>query len=290
MINTKKCLICKGGQKNDCLHWHISPEDGAIWVYCVGKCQRGYSIYQYCHEAGIPLNEFLKGEFDFVEARPNEVTKMEWPSNFVTLSDPRAKLGVEYIKSRGLKIEGDMYYDVERKGIVFPYYYENVFVGAQIRFIEPWIDKHGAERKIDTMPGTRLGLVFYGWNSGKFVRNVKGIIATEGAFNCIAIQQALNDIYGGLNRNPWLVVACSGSGVTSHHKEVFKELKDQGLKIVAAPDFDEAGLNMLEKLKEADVITHYALTMDEEKDWNDVLKEKGHSEFANWFMKRVKSV
>ncbi len=290
MISTKKCLICKGGRKNDCLHWHIDPEDGAIWVYCVGKCQRGYSIYAYCHQAGIPLNEFLKGEFDFVEAKPNEVTKMEWPTTFITLSDPRAKPGVEYIKSRGLKIEGDMYYDTERRGIVFPYYFNNVFVGAQIRFIEVWTDKNGDERKIDTIPGTRLGLVFYNWNQDKFVTDIKGLIVTEGAFNAIAIQQSLNQIFGGISRSPWRVVACSGSGVTGHHRETLKELRDQGLKIIAAPDSDEAGLKMLEKMKTAEAASHYALTLDPTKDWNDMVQEMGHEEFAKWFMKQVKSV
>lgn len=290
MISTKKCLICKGGMKNDCLHWHIDPEDGAIWVYCVGKCQRGYSLYAYCHQAGIPLNEFLKGDFDFVEAKPNEVTKMEWPTTFITLSDPRAKPGVEYIKSRGLKIEGDMYYDTERKGIVFPYYFNNVFVGAQIRFIEPWTDKNGDERKIDTMPGTRLGLVFYNWNQDKFVTDIKGIIVTEGAFNAIAVQQSLYQIYGGVSRCAWRVVACSGSGVTGHHRETLKELKDQGLRIIAAPDSDEAGLKMLEKMKTAEAATHYVLTMDEVKDWNDLVKDMGHEAFAKWFLKQVKSV
>ena len=290
MISTKKCLICKGGRKNDCLHWHIDSETGDIWVYCVGKCQRGYSLYSYCHQADIPLNEFLKGEFDFVEAKPNEVTKMEWPINFVTLSDPRAKEGVEYIESRGLKIEGDMYYDLERKGIVFPYYYNNVFVGAQMRFLKTWVDKDGQERKIDTIPGTRLGLIFYNWNQDKFVTDIKGVIVTEGAFNAIAIQQSLNQIFGGISRSPWRVVACSGSGISGHHKEALRELKEQGIKIIAAPDSDEAGLNMLVKMKEADCASHYALTLDSAKDWNDVLKEMSHEAFANWFMKQVKVV
>ena len=290
MINTKKCLICKDGKKNDCLHWHIDPDNGQIWVYCVGKCKRGYSIYSYCNHAGIPLNEFLKGEFDFVEAKPNEVQKMEWPNHFITLSDPRAKEGVEYIKSRGLKIEGDMYYDTERKGIVFPYYYSNVFVGAQIRFLKVWTDQNGDERKIDTIPGTRLGLVFYNWNQEKFVTDIKGVIVTEGAFNALAIQQSLNQIFGGIVNSPWRVVACSGSGISGHQKETLRELKEQGLKIIAAPDSDEAGIAMLEKLKEAGSISHYALTLDEKKDWNDVLKEMGHTEFVKWFMKQVKNV
>jgi hypothetical protein len=290
MINTKKCLICKEGRKNDCLHWHIDSETGDIWVWCQGKCQRGYSIYAYCHQAGISLNEFLKGDFDFVESKPNEVTKMEWPTWYVTLSDPRAAKGVEYIKTRGLKLEGDMYYDMEHEGIVFPYYVNNVFVGAQIRYIKSWTDKDGAERKIDTIPGTRLGLVFYNWNQEPFVTDIKGVIVTEGAFNALAIQQSLNQIFGGISRSPWRVVACSGSGATRHQKETLRELKEQGVKIIAAPDSDEAGLAMLAKFKEADSITHYALTMDSVRDWNDFLKTMGHEKFAKWFLSSVKPV
>lgn len=290
MISTKKCLICKEGRKNDCLHWHIDSETGDIWVWCQGKCQRGYSLYSYCHQAGISLNEFLKGDFDFVESKPNEVTKMEWPTWYVTLSDPRAAKGVEYIKSRGLKIEGDMYYDMEHEGIVFPYYIDNVFVGAQVRYLKSWTDKDGAERKIDTIPGTRLGLLFYNWNQEKFVTDIKGVIVTEGAFSGISLQQALNSVFGGIARSPWRVIATSGSGATSHHKQTLKELKDQGLKIIAAPDSDEAGLEMLKKFKDFESITHYALTMDSEKDWNDLLKEMTYEELAKFFLSQVKPI
>ena len=70
-VNTKKCLICQ--RKNDTLHWHIDAETGAIWVWCQGKCQRGYSLYEYCRQAGVSLKELLKGDFDFKESTPNEV-------------------------------------------------------------------------------------------------------------------------------------------------------------------------------------------------------------------------
>jgi len=289
-ISTKKCLICKGGRKNNCLHWHVDSETGNIWVWCQGKCQRGYSLYSYCHHAGISLNEFLKGDFDFQEARPNEVNKMEWPTDFITLSDPRAKEGVEYVRSRGLSLEGDMYYDLDRKGIVFPYYVSNTFVGAQTRLLVPFVDKDGELRKIDTMPGTRLGLVFYNWNQEPFITNIKGVIVTEGAFSGLSIQQALNTIYGGVSRSPWRVVAISGSGVSAHQKETLRELKEQGIKIIGATDSDEAGLKALSKMKEANCLTHYCLTMDTEKDWNDLLQEKGHEELGKWFLKNIKLI
>ena len=290
MISTKKCLICKDGRKNNCLHWHRDPDTGDIWVYCVGKCQRGYSLRSYCHEAGISLPEFLKGDFDFIEARPNEVNEMDFPHWFVTLSDPRAAKGVEYIKSRGLTLDGDMYYDTDQEGIVFPYYFHNTFCGAQVRFIEPRITEDGDEWKITTMSGTRIGLLFYGWNQGKFVTNIQGIIVTEGAFNAIAIQQSLNQLYGGISKNPWRVVACSGSGATKHHVETIKELKDSNIKVILAFDSDEAGLKGFKKFVKGQAITHYIFTENANKDWNDMLKELGHKKFAQYFINKIKKI
>lgn len=288
-ISTKKCLICNEGKRNDVLYWHKDEESGDIWVWC-NKCDRGYSIHSYCYHAGIPLNEFLKQDFKFEEAKSNEVNKIEFPVWYITLSDPRAKKGVEYIKSRGLRLEGDMYYDSDREGIVFPYYFGNTFVGAQTRFVEPRVWKDGTVQKMDTIPGTRTGLLFYGWNQEPFMIRTKGVIVTEGAFNAIAIQQALNDVYGSVAACPWRVIACSGSGATKHQREALKELKEQGYKVVVAPDSDEAGLKMLKKFHKDDVITHYAFSGDSEKDWNDCLKDMGHDEFAQFFLKRIKHV
>jgi hypothetical protein len=225
-----------------------------------------------------------------MESKPNEVTKIEWPSWFIPLSDPRAKKGVEYVQSRGLTLEGDMYYDMDREGIVFPYYFGNYFVGAQIRFIAPRKNLDGEIQKMDTVPGTRLGLVFYGWNQERFMGNVKGVIVCEGAFNALTITQALNKAYGGVANSPWRAVACSGSGATQHHTEALKELKEQGIKIVAAPDSDEAGMKMLTKLAEAGCITHRVLTEETTKDWNDFVKEMSRENFAKWFLSKIKPI
>ena len=284
-LNTKRCLICRA--TNATLYWHKSDTD--IWTWC-NKCDTGRSIQYYCHLAGIPLHEFLKLTFDFQEAKSNEVSKIEWPKSFVPLFDQRAKEGLEYLASRGIDPDGDMYYDLQRNGIVFPYNYETVFCGAQIRLIKPWIDNEGKPRKIDTLPGTRLGLLFYNWNQKEFMPHVKGVIITEGAFNCLAIQQALNTTYGSLLTNPWKVIACSGSGASKYHLDTIKELKDKGLKIILAPDADEAGLKMLKKFSEAGAVTHYAITGDDELDWNDFSKQLSKYDFVEWFFKQVKHV
>ena len=286
-MNTKKCLICN--RPNDTLHWHTDPDTGDIWVWCNGKCQRGYSLRSYCHTAGVDLQEFLSGDFDFQEATPNEVTRLDWPQHYVSLSDPRAIKGAEYIKSRGLELKGDMYFDLEKEAIVFPYYYSSVFVGAQTRLLTPWINKDGEETKILTMPGTRLGLVFYNWNQDPFVTNIKGIIVCEGAFNVLSIQQSLDKAYGGVLKNPFKVVATSGCGTTKHQMEKLRELKEAGKKIICAFDSDEPGLKGLSKLRKEDVITHYALVDDITKDWNDILVEQKDN-FAKHFLDCIKPI
>jgi hypothetical protein len=287
MISTKKCLICNEGKRNNTLYWHEDPHTKEVWCFC-NKCDRGYSIRDYCWKAGISLVEFLKGDFDKQESKPNEVSAMGWPTRFIPLSDSRAEPGVKYIQSRGLTLEGDMYYDVERNGIVFPYYFDNHFCGAQTRFIEPRAHTDGEVQKMDTLPGTRLGLLFYGWNQSRFVGNVTAVIVTEGAFNAISINQALNLVYGGIARNPWRAIACSGAGATKHHKEALKELKDQGIKVIIAPDTDEAGAQMLKKFREAGACTHYAFT-GETRDWNEMVRDLGRKEFAQWFLKTIRS-
>lgn len=286
----KKCLICKGGKKNDCLYWHKDTETNDIWCWCSGKCQRGYSLQQYCHLAGISVSDFLQGDFEFQEAKPNEVQAMEWPYNFIPLSDPRAIKGVEYIKGRGLTLEGDLYYDIDNEGIVFPYYFGSHFCGAQVRFIEPRVKEDGDEWKITTLPGTRLGLLFGMWNQEKFLTDIKGVVVCEGYFNALSLQQAFNSCYGGIASNPWKFIAASGSGLTAHQAETLKDLKDKGYKIICASDSDEAGLKMVCKMKEKECVTHYSLTGDSEKDWNDILRELGHKELASIFLKNISKI
>ena len=288
MIDTKKCLICNKGKRNDVLHWHIDEDSKNIWCWCC-KCDKARTVWQYCEEAKIKLSDFLKGDFDFIETNKNEVNRMDWPINFISLNDPRAKDGTEYIKSRGLSLIGDMYYDLKYKGIVFPYYFDNIFCGAQVRLLEPIINEDGDEQKITTVPGTRLSLLIYGYNQLNIMPHIKGFIITEGAFNALSIQQSLDKIYGGAYKSPLKTVACSGSGASEHQIQLFKDLKDKGYKIICSPDKDEAGLKMFKKYINNNAISHYCLT-DTEKDWNDELIDLGNKEFANYFLKRIKKI
>lgn len=287
-MNTKKCLICNLGGKNDVLNWHIDPDSGGIWCWCC-SCDRGYSLIDYCHNAGVTLAQFLKQDFDFIESTPNEVTRMEWPQHFVPLSDPRAKIGLDYLENRGLSPIGDMYFDIVDKGIVFPYYFDSVFCGAQVRFCKTRKTKDGDAWKITTLPGTRLGLVIYAYNQKMIMPHVKGFIVCEGAFNALSIQQSLDKMYGGQFKNPFKAVACSGSGSSAHQLDVFKSLKEQGYKVICAPDNDKAGKKMLEKFIKNESATHYAFTEDE-KDWNDRLISQGGQEFAKYFLGRVTKI
>lgn len=295
-LGTKKCLVCfeqSGKIRNDTLYWHEDSESKGkgvgIWTWC-NRCERGYSIEEYCAKAGLSLSEFLKQDFNIKESKPNEVQKIEWPRAFIPLFDDRASKGVEYLESRGIAPDDNLFYDMGREGIVFPYYFDQVFCGAQVRLIKPWTYKDGVERKIDTVPGTRVGLLFYNWNQQNLPSHIKGIIITEGAFNALSIQQALNTTYGGFLKNPFKCVALSGSGVSMHHLEQLGELKLQGYKIICAPDYDDAGHKMMKKFVDSGVATHSCLTEDAKKDWNDIAQTMSSEEFARWFIGRIKRV
>ena len=124
LFNIKRCLI--DPKPRNTVYWHQDSESGDIWCYC-NACGRAYSIYSYCHTAGITLKELLSElkDEDITSTAPNEVRKMEWPSWFLSLSDPRAKKAVDYIQSRGLTLEGDMYYDSQYEGVSFPLFFED---------------------------------------------------------------------------------------------------------------------------------------------------------------------
>jgi hypothetical protein len=285
-ISNKRCLICC--KKNDTVYHHVDKDTGALWLWCNG-CGRGYSIEAYCHKAGISLAEYLKGDFAFQEAADGELRRMEWPIHFYSLSDPRSEKGVIYLNSRGLTPEGDLFYDAEDNGIVLPLYYHGTFVGAQVRFIEARADEDGKPWKVTTLPGTRLGLLVYGFDQQDLLPHIKGVIVCEGALNALSIQQSLNKVYGGAIKCPWKAVACSGSGASEHQQEVFKNLKERGYKVVIASDNDDAGMKMLNKYVTAEACTHFALT-DTEVDWNDELQKLGSIEFAKYFFTRIKSI
>jgi hypothetical protein len=287
-LSNKHCLICKDGRKNECLYWHKDPDTGDIWVWCQGKCKRGYSIYEYCAQAGISLREFLKLSFDFNEAKALEVNASEWPRTFLSLADPASQKGVDYLASRGLVPSADIAYDSGREGIVLSYYYQNTFVGAQIRFITPRKTADGDDWKITTLPGTRLGYLFWGWSQNTLPPTVKYIVLTEGAFNAMSIQQSLNTRYGNLLKNPYRCIAASGSSVSDHQQDQLKVLISQGIKVIAAPDSDEAGLKMLDKLRSDRACTHYSLVLEDGLDWNDVLIRDGESGLAKMFAANIK--
>jgi hypothetical protein len=285
--NYKKCLICKGGKKNDCLMWHEDSDTGEIWVWCQGKCQRGYSIYEYCHIAGVELKEFLALDLKFQEAKAYEVNRMEWPRSFVPLFHKEAEEGIEYLASRGLKPTDNLFYDTSRQGIVLPYHLESSFVGAQIRFLHEKVNEDGDAWKITTLPGTRLGYLFYNWNQSPLLSHVKYVVVTEGAFNALSLQQALNAHYGGFLKNPFKCIANSGSGLSDHKMDVLKDLIEKGYKVIAAPDTDEAGEKLLGKFSDNGAATHFALVEEENRDWNDVLKDDGNL-LASYFARQIK--
>ena len=292
MFDPNKCYICKfdattgraiGRQANKSLHWHLG-DDGIPWVFCVGSCQRAYSIWEYTAKTGFTIADVQNSKIAFEEAAPNTVNKMEWPRQFIPLFDKRAAQGVEYIKKRKINPSGEMFYDFIQNGIVFPYYFDTSFCGAQIRFIEP----KDSSNKITTIPGTRLSLLFYNYNQMPLPLSTKAVIVTEGSFDALSIQQSLDTMYPEF-KNPFKVVALSGASISEHHREVLRDLKLSGLKIIAATDNDDAGFNACKKLIESSSISHYAVTGDEKVDWNSALVDfnGNHEEYGKWFLSKV---
>lgn len=286
-ISVNHCLICKDGRKNRCLHWHKDSETGDIWVWCQGKCKRAYSLFDYCSTAGISLKALLSANLTFDEAAPMEVNAISWPRHFHALSDPASKSGVDYLKKRGLNFPGEMYYDSMHDGVVFPYYLNNTFVGAQIRFIEPRVTEDGDTWKITTLPGTRLGYLFWGWSQQPFSTNVKYVVVAEGAINAASLQQSLNAKYGNLLSNPYRCISTSGASISKFHCEKLRELIDSGLKVIAAFDNDDAGIKCLEKAINSGACTHYSVVDQDGKDWNDLLIDQP-AELAKYFVSRLK--
>lgn len=286
MINTTRCAICKKPRKT--VYWHQN-ENNDIWCWCC-SCDRAYSLYEYCKVGNISIKELMQSDFTFESGNPEEVQKIEWPAPIRSISNPIAKPAHDFLKERGLTLEGNLYYDIEYNGILFPLYFSGYFCGGQIRLIEPWkIKDNEKEVKMITIPGTKSSLLFYNWDQSFFHLPYRGIIITEGALDCLSIEQALNSKYG-VSKNPWKVIATNGAGASDHHIKTIKELKDKGLTVVLASDSDEAGLKMLVKFKQANAITHLASTCEFKIDWNDKLRELGHDEFAKYFIKQIAKV
>jgi hypothetical protein len=227
---------------------------------------------------------------DFKEAVPGEVQKMEWPAWFLPLWDPRSKPGVDYLASRGLNIHDGVYYDGDSQGIVFPYFYDQVFVGAQIRFIEPRKFPDGSVQKIDTLPGSRLGLLFWQYNQTFIPSGVKNIVITEGAINAMSLQQAFQKTVSKELCSQFLFISTSGCNMSTHHVEAMKELKDRGYKVILAYDSDEAGIISLDKIKSKECVSHFSLSMDDELDWNDILIKKGPNVLVKTFLSNIRSI
>lgn len=283
---SKRCLTCRA--KHDTIYYHKDRWE-VPWIYC-NKCGDSMDLVDYCAMHGIDLpteEEIARVTQD--DPGDRELQKMAWPKHFIPLWDKRAEDGVRYLKSRAIEPGDGLYYDTERRGIVFPYHYENTCVGAQVRFIEPK-EKDGRTWKITTVPGTKLGKLFYGWNQGQLPFNVKYLVVTEGAFNSIALQQTFNRHYGGITKNPYRFVAASGSSIGKLRCEVLRDQIAEGTKVILAADPDEAGIKMLEEAIREQCITHYSTVSEDGVDWNDLLIRGGDEELAEEFLKNLKRV
>jgi hypothetical protein len=289
-IRSKQCLICKSKKgSNWSLYWHKNATSNEIWCYCAGKCQRGYSLIEYCYLTGLKPED-LENSKDMVfdnQVTNEEIQDIEFPSGFIPLSDPRSKPGIEYLNKRGLKVAPNLYYDLNREGIAFPYYLKNRFAGAQIRYLVPRTSEAGDNIKIITLTGTKTTHLFYNWNQDPLHINQKYIVVTEGAFNALSLQQALNSYYESPFKNPFKCIAASGSGASETQRSILRDMIKSGIKVIVAPDSDEAGIKMAKKYMDSGSCTHYAFVNEGEKDWNDKLVELG-DRLAEFLISRTK--
>jgi hypothetical protein len=279
---SKRCLICNS--KHNTIYYHVD-RDNTPWLFC-NRCDDSMDLSDYCALNGIemPTDEEIARVATGIQDS-NELRKIAWPSNFIPLWREEAADGVAYLKSRCIDPGDNLFYDVDKEGIVFPYYYDSTCVGAQIRFIKPKQDG----TKITTVTGTRLGKLFYGWNQGDLPIYIKYVVVTEGAFNAIALQQTFNKHYGSSIKNPYKFIAASGSSIGKYRGEVLAELISEGIKVILAPDSDEAGVSMFEKAIQSNCLTHWTIA-EGLGDWNDILKNNGEEALKREFLKNLKKV
>jgi len=286
--NLSYCPLCKRRRKT--AYWNYDEEKN-IWMHCCA-CNATYTLAALTKRVGIKvamkyLDRIKNNIIQPSDTASDSLQRIAWPADYISINSTIAKEGQDYILSRGLSLEGQLYYDKEINGIVFPLYYQGVFCGAQTRLIVPWIKEDGKPQKMTTLEGTKKSLLFYNWDQNPFPRLYKGIIVTEGAFDTLAIEQALNALYGPIT-NPFKTIATMGSGVSEYQVSVLNGLKEAGYKVILAPDFDPAGFIMFDKSKKA--ITHVMTTDEKGKDWNMLLKEMGHVEFAKYILTKIKPV
>ena len=283
---SKRCLTCRANHAT--LYYH-RDKYGTPWIYC-NKCSDSMDLEDYClmHGINMPTEEEVA---KVVSDDPNdrELHRLEWPKYFIPLWDKRSESGVEYLKSRCLEPSDGMFYDMQQDGIVLPYYYENTCVGAQVRFIRPR-EKDGKTWKITTIPGTKLGKLFYGWNQAELPQSVKYLVITEGAFNAIALQQTFNRHYGGATKNPYRFAAASGSSIGSYRADVLRDEIERGKRVILAADPDQAGVKMLEEAIKDGCITHYTTSTTDGVDWNDILKQDGEDALKLEFLSNLRRV
>lgn len=284
---SKRCGICQA--KHNTLYYHRNKQ-GVAWLFC-NKCGTGMDLDIYCDMLGIEIpSEEMLAKICHDDPSDQELIKMNWPKNFIPLWNKDAKEGIKYLESRKIKPTDGIFYDEDTNGIVFPYYYDSYCVGAQIRFIEPKV-KDEVKFKISTVPGTKLGKLFYGWNQLSLNPNIKYIIVTEGAFNSLALQQTLNSKYKSILSNPYKTIAVSGSSIGNHRAELLREKISEGYKVILSADLDAAGMKMMSKCCEEACITHYTFpenSGDKWNDWNDVLIQGGEDKVLELFTKNLK--
>jgi len=257
----KNCLVCKSAHQT--LYWHLHVNDGkkVVRVYCC-KCARLYTAKQYADAANISIDDIFSEltDEDFQD-KSKEITSVSLPSSFISLFDPRAKEGRDYLKKRGIEIFPDLMYDTYRNGIAQIIYRGETIVGSQIRLITPTQD----QPKMMSIKGTQRSLALWGWNGNEFLLNkVKVIFLTEGVFDALSIKLAFK---GDVTVKSFATLGCN---VSKEQLELIKTIRDKGIKVICAFDSDEAGIKGRKFLLKNHAIDGY-IDNENQEDWNSLL-------------------
>lgn len=260
----RNCLVCKSDHQTLYWHLHINKGQKVVRVYCC-KCAKIFTAQQYADAANIPIESiFDELSNDDFQDKPRNINSISLPSSFISILDPRAKEGREYLKKRGITIYPDLMYDLFRRGIAQILYRGDIIVGSQVRIIDP---KDGP--KVMSLKGTQRSLALWGWNGNDYLlQGVKVVFLTEGVFDALSIRLSFK------NNSTIRVISTLGCGTSKEQIELLQQIREKGIKLICAFDGDEAGVrgrNFLIKNKAIDGYIDHPILL--EKDWNKLLIE-----------------
>ena len=228
--------------------------------------------YEYCLIQNILLNENLKKYLN-----DRKITKDIIEKFHLGYSDKNSETTINFLRNKGHSIKtiddigfiDDNNRDINRDRLIFPIFNnDDKVIGFSARKINE--DKEDFSPKYINSKETKIFVkkkIFYNFNNAKKTFKLdKYIYILEGFMDVIA----LNKI--GINS----AVAIMGTNLSNEH---IKILKKMNVKVYLCFDNDLAGkkatINAISLLKKTNIETMVVNYIDNEKDSDDILKNKG---------------